>query len=226
MTRLSTLILAVLLISATLWPAMAQDQAAPNLTTTGKGTQGGVAGLILAHQLYALGIANIDPLTVLNAARLATSVSLTDTARPRESSAAPATVTTSNPITPAEMFATANVLALDNEVVLDLIETSLREAPFIPLTNVISTESSVAAKQTETWPLPFFGNSLAEVAILGSGASNLHIKITDENGNPVCQDSGPSDTAYCSFYPAQNGTFLITVNNAGDSAISYLLLTN
>ena len=218
--------LATLIFLACLSPATAQDLPAPNLATAGSGAPGGVARLVLAHQLYAIGTANKDPLTVINAARLAGSVTLTDTPRAHEPSGTPAPNAAPAPTTPAQMFATATTLATENEAMLDLIDASRREAPFIPLTNVISTKSSFATAATDTWTLPFFGASLAEVAILGSSDSNLDLSITDENGNAICQDVGPSGTAYCSFYPALNGTFQITVTNTGPAISSYLLLTN
>ena len=221
MTRLS-----ILFLLAALSPAAAQDQPVPNLTTAGRDAPGGVARMFAAHQLYALGLANKDPLTVLNAARLAASVTLTDTARPHETAGTPSKTGAAKPTSPAEMFATATTLAAENDALLDLIDASRREAPFIPLTTVVSSKSSFAGEETDVWPVPFYGAALAEVAILGNGTSNLDLKISDENGNPVCQDVGPADTAYCSFYPAQNGSFLITVSNAGPAANGYLLLTN
>lgn len=221
MTRLSALILL-----AALSPAIAQDQPPPNLATTGNGTQGGVARLILAHQLYALGTLNKDPLTVLNAARLAASVTLTNTDRPHETTGSPSATLVLNPITAGQMFDAATTLAAENDPLLDFIDAARRDVSFTPLTPVVSSKSNLSTAQTETWPVAFFGASLAEVAILGNGKSNLDLKITDENGNAVCQDIAPSDTAYCSFYPAQNGTFLITVNNTGPAGNSYFLLTN
>jgi hypothetical protein len=222
MTRHFSLILLIALAT----PATAQDNPAPNMATEGKGTQGGVARLVLAHHLYALGRANKDPLTVLNAARLAASVTPTDTPRAKETTGAPAATSAHTTTTPIQMFDTATTLAAENEALLDLIDTSRREVAFVPLTGVVSTTSALSMAQTDTWPVPFFGASLAELAILGSGASNLDLRVTDQLGNMVCQDIGPSDVAYCSFYPAENGTFLITVTNAGNAANNYLLLTN
>lgn len=224
MTRLLLFILLAALTPMT--PTMAQDQPKPNLTPIGSGTQGGVARMVMAHQLYALGQANKDPLTVLNAARLAASVTLTDTARAHETTGDATATVPSNPTTPAQMFDTATTLAAENETLLDLVDASRREASFVPLTGAVSSTSSLAKAQTDTWQVPFFGVSLAELAILGDGTSNLDLHVSDDQGNPVCQDIGPSDTAYCSFYPAQNGTFLITVTNTGRDANTYLLLTN
>lgn len=207
-------------------PAIAQDQPPPNLATEGQGSAGGVARLVLSHHLYALGRANKDPLTVLNAARLAASVTLSDTQRAHDTSGDPVQIGVSNTADPAEMFGVATTLAAENEPLLDLIDASRRELNFTPLATAISTVSTLAAGQTDAWPQPFYGASLAEIAILGDENSNLDLKVMDENGNLVCLDIGPSDTAYCSFYPAQNGSFLINVGNTGTGANSYLLLTN
>ncbi len=222
MTRLFPLIL----LATLALPATAQDTPAPNLTTNGKGTQGGVARLVLAHHLYALGRANKDPLTVLNAARLAASVTSTDSMRAKETAGDPSATAPSSPTTPAQMFDTAATLAAENEALLDLVDASRSEAAFAPLTGVVRTASTLPASQTETWPVPFFGASLAELAIIGDSSGNLDLLVTDEFGNPVCQDSGPADTAYCSFYPAQNGTFKIIVKNNSSAANTYVLLTN
>lgn len=221
MTRLSLLILL-----ASLTPAAAQDQQPPNLATTGQGTQGGVARLVFAHQLYAYGTTNKDPLTVLNAARLAASVTVSDTARTAEPTVDIAPISTQFSLTPTAMFDAAAILAAENEALLDLIDTNRRQAPYAPTSAVVSSSSTLASAQTATWPVPFFGAVLAEAAILGNGANNLDLTITDESGNLICQDVGPSDTAYCSFYPAQNGIFQITVSNVGKVANSYFLLTN
>ena len=109
---------------------------------------------------------------------------------------------------------------------MDLVDASRREAGFAPLTNVVSTQSTLPSNGQDAWPQPFFGTSLAEVAILGDGVSNLDLTVTDANGHLVCRDVGPSDTSYCSFFPAQNGMFHITVQNSGAAANTYVLLTN
>jgi hypothetical protein len=222
MTRLFPLILLAALATS----ATAQDTPAPNLATEGKGAQGGVARLVLAHHLYALGRATKDPLTVLNAARLAASVTSTDSMRAKETAGDPSATAPSNPITPTQMFDTAATLAAENETLLDLIDTSRREANFAPLTSIVRTASTLPASQTETWSVPFFGASLAELAIIGDDSGNLDLIVTDEFDNQICQDIGPADTAYCSFYPAQNGTFKIIVQNTSSTANTYLFLTN
>ncbi len=222
MTRYFPLILLAALAS----PTTAQDIPAPNLATEGKGTQGGVARLVLARQLYAFGRANKDPLTVLNAARLAASVTPTDTPRAKETTGDASATAAPDIARHTQMFDTAAGLAAENEGLLDLIDISRREAAFAPVTGVVITTSTLTAAQTETWPVPFFGASLAELAIIGDGSGNLDLAVTDDFGNQICQDTGPADTAYCSFYPAQNGTFKIIVENTSSTANTYHLLTN
>jgi hypothetical protein len=61
-------------------PAHAQDKSGPNVATpTESPTPGATATMALAHELYATGLAQRDPVTVLAAARLAASVDLAPT---------------------------------------------------------------------------------------------------------------------------------------------------
>lgn len=223
-----------LLLLASLSPAMAEDQPPPNLAASeqaneqasGQGTQGGVARLFLSHQLYALGTAAKDPLTVLNAARLAASVALAETPRAHETSVNAAETLPLHMHSPDQMFDTAAMLSAQDDGLLDMVDASRREAGFIPNVTVISTESTLAAAQTDIWHQSFFGESLAEIAILGAAANTFDLRVTDENSNPICLGAGADTAQYCSFYPAENGAFQIHVTNRGTAAIPYLLVTN
>lgn len=218
--------LCLVLLCAVAFPATAQDQPAPNLAAEGQGVAGGVARIAFAHQLYALGLANKDALTVLNAARLAASVVLTDTPRAHKSTGDPAEVAAAPALSPARMFDSAASLAAQDVGLLDLIDASKREAAFTPVITVVSTATTLAAAQTDAWPVSFFGGSLAELAILDDLSGSLDLQVTDENGNLVCKGSGASAVAYCGFYPAANGTFIVSVSNNASAAITYRLLTN
>ena len=206
-------------------PSWAQDPPAPNLVTQGRGAPGGVLRMVLARFLYTQGLVSKDTLSVLNAARLAASVTLTDTPRTKTETDDEATALSPPPPQP-DMFDAAANLATGDEALMDIVDASRREAGFAPLTNVISTQSTLQSNDQDAWPQPFFGTSLAEVAILGDSTGNLDLTVTDANGHLICRDVGPSDTSYCSFFPAQNGVFLITVQNTGAAANTYLLLTN
>ena len=218
--------LCLILICAVACPAIAQDQPAPNFIAEGQGVPGGVARIAFAHHLYALGLANKDALTVLNAARLAASVTLTDTPRAHKATGDPAEIADASALPPAQMFDSAASLAALDEGLLDLIDASKREAAFTPIISVVSTTSTLAAAQTDAWTLSFFGGSLAELAILGDLSGNLGLQVTDETGNLVCKGAGASTVAYCSFNPAVNATFTASVTNKSSAAITYQLLTN
>ncbi|VDC19926.1 hypothetical protein [Pseudogemmobacter humi] len=70
-----SLVLATTALAALSLPSFAQDQdkSGSNLTTTSGGEKGAVATLSMAYELYGIGIASGDALTVLTAARLAAS---------------------------------------------------------------------------------------------------------------------------------------------------------
>lgn len=221
MSRLSALILV-----CALSPAFGQDQTGPNLAATGSGRPGGVARIVLAHQLFALGIANNDPISTLNAARLAASVTLMDMPRAAETVGDAPPLVIPSPTTTEEMFDAAAALASEDEALLDLIDASRTEAAFAPRSTAISTPAALASGETARWSLPFYGASLAEIAVLGSGAGNIDLSVLDENGTPVCQEAGPADVSYCSFYPLRNATFVVVVTNLGVASNTYLLLTN
>lgn len=218
--------LCLILLCTVALPAAAQDQPAPNFAAEGQGLPGGVERIAFAQHLYALGLANKDALTVLNAARLAASVTLNDTPRAHETTGDTAEIAAVAALSPAQMFDSAASLAAQDEGLLDLIDASKREATFTPIISVVSTASTLAAAQTDAWPLLFFGGSLAEVAILGGLSGTLDLQVTDENGNLVCKGAGASAVAYCGFYPVANGIFIVSVTNSASAAITYQLLTN
>lgn len=218
--------LSLVLLVALAVPAFAQDQPAPNFAQHGQGSQGGVARVAFAHQLYSLGLANKDALFVLNAARLAASVTLTDTPRAHETAGEPAGGAPLPQLSPAQMFDAAAHLAAQDEGMLDIVDAARREATFIPTVTVVSSASTLAPNQSDVWTVPIFGGSLAELALLSDTAGALSLRVTDQNGNLVCAGAAASTAPYCSFYPAENGTFLISVTNGTNGTIAYQLLTN
>ena len=72
-----SLALATTALAALSLPALAQDKSGPNVgTATEAPAPGGAATMALAQELYAVGVAQGDAVTVLAAARLAASVEL------------------------------------------------------------------------------------------------------------------------------------------------------
>lgn len=133
---------------------------------------------------------------------------------------------TEAPPTQAEMFAKAKELAGDDTAMLDLIADAEAEASRGRIGGSISYESRLPTGMYDVWEIPYYGNSYAEIAVVGDGDANLDLTITDENGNVICYDVSPSDQVYCDWVPAWDGYFYVTVENKGGKRNTYYLLTN
>ena len=156
-------ILATTAVLAT--PALAQDKTGPNVDKAGTGTRGGVATLALAQELYALGLANKDALTVLTAAKLAASVDIKEVEQNKTTKGdevAGQEDGTDVPVDAATMLASARDLAGEDEVMVGLIEDAEAKNFFA---------AAQAAQPTE--PLPEkVAISLPGVSINVSGDDN------------------------------------------------------
>ena len=209
-------------------PAFAEEKG-PNVNTAATGTKGGVATMALAQDLYALGLANKDALTVLTAAKLAASVDVKEVEQKKETkgeAVADQPDGVDAPVDVATMLASAKELAGEDETLVGLIEDTEAESGRGRIGGASSTLSRLPAGQTDVWEIPFYGESYAEVAVLGDGDANLDVLVTDENGNTICYDVSWSDKVYCDFVPSWNGYFYVTVQNNGGSRNSYYLMTN
>lgn len=226
--------LATLALTVFAMPALAEGTASdpvkgPNLNSAATGTKGGVATLALAQDLYALGIASKDPLTVLTAAKLAGSVEVKEVEQKKETKGealADQADGVDAPVDATVMMAAAKDLAGEDEVITGLIEDAMAEGARGRVGGASSTLSRLPAGQSDVWEIPFYGDSYAEVAVLGDGDANLDVLVTDESGNTICYDVSWSDKIYCDFVPSWNGYFYVTVQNNGGSRNSYYLMTN
>jgi hypothetical protein len=225
---LKSVSVAALCLSVAL-PALAEDKK-QNVMVGTSGTPGAVSQMELAQQLYAVGVANSDALTVLTAAKLAAGVELKDTDRKKETKgdapAEDAEGSADAPVDAAAMLAKAKELAGEDETLVGLVEDAEAEGSRGRIGGASSTLSRLPAGMTDVWEIPFYGESYAEIGVLGDGDSNLDVLITDENGNTVCYDVSWSDKVYCDFTPAWNGYFYVTVQNTGSVRNSYYLMTN
>ena len=253
-------------------PAIAQDKTGSNINPDAAASPaGGAATIGLAQELYALGMAQGDALTVLTAAKLAGSVELTAAeaaaldpaavafeadqgsfrkkAAPAAAPAAPAPMMNDGTARPAAkatffaatsddegdadappsadaMFAKAKELAADDEALLGLIADAEAEGSRGRIGGSVQWISRLPSGQTDVWEIPFYGNSYAEIAVVGDGDANLDVVVTDENGNVFCYDVSWSDSLYCDFTPSWDGYFYVTVENIGRVRNSYYLVTN
>lgn len=225
-----SLITATTALVALAQPALSQDKSGPNVDTNGTGTKGGVATMAMAQDLYALGMASQDALTVLTAAKLAASVEVKEAERaPKEvkgDELAGQEDGIDAPVDAAAMMASAKEMAAEDETLLGLIADAEAEGSRGRIGGASSTLSRLPAGRTDVWEVPFYGNSYAEIAVLGDGDANLDVLVTDENGNTICYDVSWSDKVYCDFVPAWNGYFYVTVQNNGRKRNSYYLMTN
>ncbi|WP_374436638.1 hypothetical protein [Tabrizicola sp.] len=263
-----SLALATTALVAVAFPSLAQDKSGPNAGPAAEGAAPGAAStMALAQELYAVGTAQGDAVTVLAAAKLAASVEVTaaepaaldpakvtvdqNAFRKKAAPGAPAApapmmnddprpaakatfFTAANedegaadaPATAEVMFAKAKELAADDEAVLGLIDDAMAEGSRGRIGGSVEWLSRLPSGQTDVWEIPFYGNSYAEVAIVGDGDANLDVAVTDENGNVICYDVSWSDKLYCDWTPAWDGYFYVTVQNMGGSRNSYYLLTN
>ncbi len=263
--------LATTALTAFALPALAQDKSGTNAGPAAEAAEpGGALTMGLAQDLYALGVAQGDAVTVLAAAKLAASVdvataepaaldparvtvdgdqaTLRKKAAPAAAPAAPAPMmadetrpaakasfftatsdeegASEGPVTADAMFAKAKELAADDEAVLGLIDDAMAEGSRGRIGGSVEWLSRLPAGQTDVWEIPFYGDSYAEVAVVGDGDANLDVAITDENGNVICYDVSWSDKLYCDWTPAWDGYFYVTVQNMGGSRNSYYVMTN
>ena len=218
-----------LILTLLAMPAFAEEA---NLSLTPHGTPGPVARLALAQRLYARALADGDTPMLLTAIHLARAVTLrpaagwalqtTGTALPDQTQGA------SGPPDPAGdgAIALARSLAGDDPDLQDLVYDLDAQLPRARITSASVARSDLAAGQTDTWQMAFFGESYAEIAVLGDGDSGLDVRLTDATGSLICADPAATDQMFCDFVPARNGFFSLTVINTGSVANSYNLITN
>ena len=213
-------------------PAMAQDKTGSNVNTEATATPaGGAATMGLAQELYAMGLASGDALTVLTAAKLAMSVEVKDGGEIKKTTtgdmpADDAEGAADAPVDATAMLAKAKELAADDETLLGLIADAEAEGARGRIGGAVSWLSRLPSGMQDVWEVPFYGNSYAEIAVVGDGDANLDVAVTDENGNVICYDVSYSDQLYCDFTPSWDGYFYVTVENRGRSRNSYYLMTN
>lgn len=175
-----------------------------------------------AQDLFALGRAQNDPLAVLAAARLAARIKATEADRKPEPMAE--ALPPSHPDA-STMFTAAKALAAEDETMADLIARSAAEATRLPARTLMRTTRGIEAAGSQTYTLPFFAGSLAEIGLLGDGKANLDLTV-NRGEEPLCLDRDPADRALCSFTLPENASVTVTITNRSETAASYSLLTN
>jgi hypothetical protein len=211
--------------------AMAQDKSGQNVSKdTAKG-EPVVETLATAQKLYQEGNAADDALLVAAAAKLMMSVETKDTERQVTQAAIEGAATNEEegadaPVGADAMLARAKELATGDDAMLAMIDDIEAEGGRGRIGGPTRTLSRLPAGYYDTWEIPYYGGSMAELAVNGDGDADLDLIVSDENGNTICYDTSYSDQLYCSWTPLWDGYFVVTVKNMGGIRNSYYLLTN
>lgn len=236
--RLVPLRLVPLCLALVAAPALAQE-ARP----------GGAFTLALAHDLYAQGLAAGDAVTVLAAARLASSVTVTlaepaplpSTAIPapeaEQPTAAPEGVARARlagtadardvlaPASVSTMVAAARTLAAGDEMLLALVDIPLAAPSEARGGTARLWLSELPGGGAEVWRLPVLAGMTEELAVIGEGGGSLAIVVTDAAGGVICQPMAWPDRASCGWTPEVEGAVYLTIRNLGSTRASYGLAT-
>lgn len=177
----------------------------------------------LSARLFAAGEAAQDPILVLAAAKLRkqTKPAASDRAATQGEAGEGA------PLGWEDMLARAESLAAGDEALLALIEDARAETTKGVVTGPVYNIGKLGGGKTDTYPrIDFKGGEYAEVYVEAKSSVDLNLTIKDAQGRLVCADSDVSHIAYCGWRPAENGGYVLLVENKGGAATSYALMTN
>lgn len=194
-----------------------------------KGTPGAVGQYAIAHTLFSQSAASKDALAMLTAAKLASAVDLNPVERKPETTGSPAPDQPdahNAPLDAATMLAATRALIAEDDTLIALLAEAESGNALVRAGTANSSQHALPAGQTDTFKLPFDGEALAEITLIGDGDSNLDLTVTDATGQIICADPTPADIAHCGFAPAETGYFTATVQNHGPGLNSYLLISN
>lgn len=166
----------------------------------------------LSAELYAMGLAAQDPVLLLTAAQLRKSVGL-DLA-PRDA------------MSWQQMLGAASPLLEGDEALEALAADMAAEGIKGVAAGPVYKLAELAPGTTSLPALQFNGGEYAEVYVEAVPGVDVNLTVRDAEGNLVCRDTDPSFVAYCSWTPARDGDFTLTVENRGAAATDYALMTN
>lgn len=220
-------LLPLCLIALMAAPARAEP---PNLSARPGGGSGAVARLAMAQRLQDRALQSGDMVMLLTAIRLARAVVLrpasgwqkqtTATPAPDAPQGRPAAPDPAGP----GVLALAQGMAGDDPGLQDLVYDLDAQLPRERPASAVSTASDLAGGAADVWQMAFFGESPAELALIGDGDGPLDLTVTDAAGNLICADLSPRAVKACAFTPARNGFFTLTISNRSTLVASYRLI--
>jgi hypothetical protein len=82
------------------------------------------------------------------------------------------------------------------------------------------------ARSVVTYTILFRAGELAEVFVSGDGDTDLDLRIYDESGNLIDEDTGLSDDCHAAWTPRWTGEFTVQIVNLGSVYNEYCMSTN
>lgn len=177
----------------------------------------------LSARLFMAGEAAQDPVLMLAAAKLRKQTNPVEIVRPAEGGEGG----TDAPLAWEEMLESAEALATGDDALLGLIEDVRAETTKGVVTGPVYNIGSLAGGRSDSYPrIDFKGGEYAEVYVEAKTAVDLNLTVKDAQGRLVCADSDVSHIAYCGWRPSENGAYFLQVENKGNAATGYALMTN
>lgn len=165
----------------------------------------------LSARVHAAGVAAGDPLILITAAQL------------RKEAGLPPDL----PLSAEAILAEAEALAAGDPALMALIGDLRAEKSKGVASGPVYHLAALPAGEAETRaPMPFRGGEYAEVYVEAAPGADLNLTVLDAAGHVVCTDSDQSHIAYCGWTPAEDGAFVLKIENAGALPADYALMTN
>lgn len=229
MTRrlISSLALAAALVAA--GPALAQtaapaDKAKENVDRAAKPSEAlPVAQLHLSEQLAAYGRAAKDPLSLIVAAQIRSSVGVKVVDRKPDNADAVGAASAEAGATVDALLVEAKALAKGDKTIAALADDVKGSATKGRVGGGIVSLGQITGRTIHNRTMNFRGGQAAEVAAVGIDTDDIVLEVFDEGGHLICRDRDP---AYCRFNPIWTGPFTVKVHNNGGSLAHYRLETN
>lgn len=191
------------------------------VTTASAAPQTPLRQLDLSGALYAVGLAENDPLFLLAAAKLRRNFDfqLAEGAEPHNGR--------TRPMTWQAILEAARGMAFGDSSMLAMIDDLEAEGARDVTTGQIYSIAEIGEGGLDVYdPLAFEAGQYAEVYVEAAAGADLNLYVYDQAGNLVCADTDPSPVSYCGWRPAEAGNFVIKVENKSEESSGYALMTN
>ncbi|WP_376988147.1 hypothetical protein [Bosea sp. R86505] len=168
-----------------------------------------------------------DPVALVAAAKLRLTVGVKEGLGRLAGSAKPSTRQPVDMFEAEVLLRDATVLA-DGDKVLTALIADVRSAQARGVVSgPIRHRDEIRPQDTDNFKaVRFEAQREAAVYIQGDGKTDLDLKVVDEFGNTVCEQTGYSDRELCRWTPRFEGEFTIHIVNNGHAGNIYWLVTN